>query len=105
MIAPAPPEVAQTARRTSDDRLLTAIARAHRWQHLFESGAHQLIGDLAAAEGVDRSRVGKVMRLMLLAPDLIEAILDGTETEMMTLDRLLTPFPNEWTTQRAEFRR
>ena len=105
VIAPARAEVTQAARWTNDDRLLTTIARAHRWQRLFESGAHRSISDLAAAEGVDRSRVGKVMRLMLLAHDLIAAILDGTETETMSLDQLLVPFPDDWRRQRDELLR
>ena len=39
---------------------------------------------------------------MLFARDLIESILDGTEPEITTLDRLLASFPNEWRQQRAE---
>ena len=100
----APPQAKPVQGRAPDsgDRLLTAIARAYRWQRLFEGGSYQSIGELAKAEGVDRSYAGKVMRLMLLAPDLVEAILDGTEPKTLALARLLVPFPNDWKKLRAE---
>ena len=103
VIAPAAAKASQSVKRADNDPLLTALARAYRWQRRFEGGAYSSISELAAAEGVDRSYAGKVMRLMLLAPDLIDAILDGTEPDIMAVDRLLAPFPVDWRRQRAGF--
>ncbi len=96
-------DAAQPSKRTDNDPLLAALARAYRWQRLVDNGTHNSLNELAATEGVDRSRVGKIIRLILLAPDLIEAILDGTEPETMTLDQLFAPFAIEWWRQRAGF--
>jgi hypothetical protein len=60
-----------------DNSLLKALARAHRWQRMLESGECASITELAAAEKIDRSYVCRVLRLTLLAPELVEAILDG----------------------------
>ena len=103
VIAPAETETGRSGKRTDDDPLLTALARAYRWQRLTENGTYASLNDLAAAEGVDRSYAGKATRLMLLAPDIIEAILDGREPATVTLDQLLAPFPVEWRRQRAGF--
>jgi hypothetical protein len=58
---------------------------------------------MAAAEGIDRGYLGSLPRLTLLAPDLVETILDAKRTEAVALPRLLTPFTLEWATQRNAF--
>ena len=73
--------------RTNRGLALT-IARAHRWRELLESGRYATIRELAADLGVDNSYVARLLRLTLLAPDLIEAILDGTEPDGLSLDKL-----------------
>ena len=60
-----------------DPALVKALARAFRWRRMLEEGRYASIRELAAAEGVDRAYVGRVLNLTLLAPDLVEAILDG----------------------------
>lgn len=57
--------------------LIKALARAHRWQHMLETGDYASIGDLAAAERINPSYLARVLRLTLLAPKVIEAILEG----------------------------
>ncbi|MCT4684463.1 MAG: hypothetical protein N4A39_12125 [Roseicyclus sp.] len=42
----------------------------------------------------------RVLRLTLLAPDIVEAILDGKQEPEVTLARVLEPFPSEWPEQR-----
>ena len=56
--------------------------------------------DLAAAEKIDRSYLCRVLRLTLLAPQIVEAIMDGRQGEM-TLPALMKGFPVEWERQRA----
>jgi hypothetical protein len=48
---------------------------------LLEEGRHWSAGEIAEAEGVTRSFVGRLLRLTLLAPDIQEAILKGTAAE------------------------
>lgn len=80
--------------------LVKAIARAYRWRKLLEAGAYATIDELAAAERINSSYVSRVLRLTLLAPDIVEAILDGRQPTKMTLAKLMEPFPIEWEGQR-----
>src|SRR5690606_6470207 len=57
--------------------LVTALARAFRWRKLIETGVHGAIAELASAERVSPSYISRTLRLTLLAPDIVEAILDG----------------------------
>ncbi len=87
--------------RRQDITLIQAVTRAFRWRRMLESGQFATIRDLAAAEKINSSYVSRVLRLTLLAPDIVEAILDGRQPEGMTLPGLLQPFPVEWTAQCA----
>jgi hypothetical protein len=98
----APPGCADWAPPPKVDRaLLKALARAHRWQRLLEEGRFGTLAELAAAEGISRSYVCRVLRLTLLAPDVVERILNGRPTA--GLARLLQPFPVVWERQREKF--
>lgn len=83
----------------TNSALVNAIARAFRWRKLIESGAYATIQEIADAEQVNPSYVSRVMRLTLLAPDIVETILDGKPHAAQTLDGLLRPFPVEWKAQ------
>ena len=76
-----------------DSSLVKALARAHRWQRLLETGECASITELAAAEKIDRSYLCRVLRLTLLAPELVEAILDGRQPEKMTVSALMKWLP------------
>ena len=82
-----------------DGALVKALARAHRWRKLLEQGRFGTLADLADAERISRSYVCRVLRLALLAPDIVERILDGRPTA--GLAQLLKPFPVEWEQQRC----
>ena len=79
-----------------DSALVKALARAHRWQRMLESGECGSITELAAAEKIDRSYLCRVLRLTLLAQEIVEAIMNGRQPESVTLDVLLKPFPVTW---------
>ena len=81
--------------------LVKALARAFRWRRMLETGRYGTITDLAAAEKINESYVSRVLRLTLLAPDIVEAILDGRQTDNVTLSMLMQPFCVEWQVQRA----
>jgi hypothetical protein len=73
-----------------------ALARAFRWRKMLDTGVHGTLEDLARAKGVAPSYVSRVLRLTLLAPDIVEAILDGQQPAEMQLDDLLDGVPLEW---------
>ena len=83
-----------------DDTLVKALARAFRWRKLLETGVHGTVDEIARAEGINDSYVSRILRLTLLAPDIVEAILDGRQPPALTLARLMKPFPVEWERQR-----
>ena len=82
--------------RRQDTTLVKALARAFRWRRMMETGRFATIDELAAAEKINSSYVSRLLRLTLLAPDIVEAILDGRQPEGMTLPGLMEPFPVEW---------
>lgn len=92
------PEGAAQPRKT-DSALVKALARAFRWKRMLESGEFATIAELAESERIAPSYMTRVLRLMLLAPDIVEAILDGKQGPEVTLGRLLEPFPVEWQRQ------
>jgi hypothetical protein len=85
-----------------DSTITKALARAFRWRKLLETGVHATVAEIAAAEGVSPTYVGRILRLTLLAPDIVEAILDGRQSANLQLADLLRGFPIEWERQRAE---
>jgi hypothetical protein len=82
-----------------DSALVKALARAFRWQRLLDEGVHATLAELAAAERVSPSHVSRVLRLTLLAPEIVEAVLDGRQPEGLRLENLLGGFPVEWSAQ------
>lgn len=87
-------------RARMDNTMVKAIARAFRWRKQLETGVYTTIEEVAAAEKINTSYVSRVMRLTLLAPSIIEAILDGRQGPEITLAKLMKPFPVEWEKQR-----
>jgi hypothetical protein len=82
-----------------DNTIVKAIVRAHRWRDMLESGRYATVRDLANAESINESYVGRILRLTLLSPSLIEAILAGHQPPTLELDNLLKQFPIEWDQQ------
>jgi hypothetical protein len=93
------PETRLALRRQVNNAMVKAIARAFRWRKMLENGTHATIAEIAAAEKVNDSYVGRVLRLTLLAPDIVEAILGGRQPAEMTLAVLMRPFPLGWREQ------
>ena len=90
-----------SAPRRPDDALVKALVRAFRWRRMLESGDFATIGELAEREGIAFTYMARVLRLTLLAPDIVEAILDGKQGLEATLKGLMEPFPSEWRSQMA----
>jgi hypothetical protein len=85
-----------------DETLIRALARAHRWKLMLEERRYRSAGELAEAEGLTRSFVTRLLRLSLLAPDIVEAILNGQQPKGMQLEELTRAMPSEWKEQRAQ---
>ena len=81
-----------------DVTLVKALARAFRWRRMLEDGSYSTITELAAAEKINASYLCRVLRLTLLAPDVVEAILDGRQPEWMTLPGLIEGVAVVWST-------
>jgi len=89
-----------TSQRKIDNTLVKALARAFRWKRILESGEFTTVAERADREGIAPSYMTRVMRLSLLAPTIVEAILDGKQSEELTLARAVELFPVEWSRQR-----
>jgi len=83
-----------------DPALIKALARGFRWRRMLEEGRYSSISEMAKAERIGRGYLGSLLRLTLLAPDLVEAILDGRQPDDVSLLRLLQPLPQNWSEQR-----
>ncbi len=101
MVLPSNSPGGSTQPRRTDNTLVKALARAFRWKRMLESGQFTTIGELAAHEGIAHSYMTRVLRLTLLAPDVVERLLDGRQQIVSV--RVLDPFPAEWSAQRDHF--
>jgi hypothetical protein len=86
-----------------DNAMVKALARAFRWRKMLDTGAYGTLEDLAKAKGIRKTYVSQVLRLTLLAPELVEAILDGRQPVGLQLEGLLAGFPVDWERQQREF--
>ena len=91
------PPGAAPPRSRIDTTTLKALARAFRWQRMLDSGQFATIGELAAHEKIAPSYLTRVMRLTLLAPDIVEGIVAGRIAP--ELASLMVPFLAEWAGQ------
>lgn len=88
-----------TQPRRIDSTLVKALARAFRWKRMLESGEFATIAELAEREGISPSYMTRVLRLTLLAPEIVEGILDGRQGPEVTLEQRMQPFSVEWDQQ------
>ena len=93
--------VMAAASHRANSTLVKAIARAFRWRGLIESGRYCSIQEIAAAEKINASYVGRILRLTLLAPDIVEGILNGQSGSLeVSLDGLMAGRDLHWDKQR-----
>lgn len=104
VIGPSGADAWAPSRPRVDNAMVKALARAYRWQKMLEGGRFQTARDLAEAENINPSYVARVLRLTLLAPDIVNAVLDGRLPADVQLDNLLSPIPEEWDGQRRLFK-
>lgn len=90
------------ARRRSQ-AILQALARAFSWADILESGQIKSISELARTLDVDGSYVARILKLTTLAPDIVEALINGEEPNGLSLAKLTQTFPEDWAEQRRQF--
>lgn len=86
-----------------ESNLIRAIIRGHEFADKLQKEQDLTIMTLAQREMLDHAYVGKAIRTTQLAPDIIEAILNGRQPQAMTLSELMRPFPDNWNEQRHHF--
>ncbi|KKM63740.1 hypothetical protein LCGC14_1508450 [marine sediment metagenome] len=92
-----------SSQRKMDNTVVKALARAFRWKRMLESGDFMTIAELADREGIALSYMTRVLRITLLAPDVVESILIGQHGREITLATLMNPFPIDWSDQRRAY--
>ena len=100
-LAPDGSELTPPTKPQPDGVLVKALARAWRWQKLLDRGVYSSVTEIAEAERISKSYVSRILRLALLAPDLVEAILGGWADQRVMLERLERPLPVGWEEQRS----
>jgi len=97
----------ETARKKPDgpsgDPMVNAIAKAHRWKKMLEADGAMTIRQLAEKEGVDKSLMARTLRLNNLAPDIVEAILNGHKPDTLNLGNFRETIPLSWQEQREKW--
>lgn len=87
------------SRARPDSALLKALARGFRWKKMLQEGDYQTLEEIADAENINPSYVSRLLRMTLLAPEIVEAILAGRQPPGLTMARAMQPFPTEWQNQ------
>ena len=100
IVAPDCSEIVPTSKPQPDGTLLKALARAWRWQRMLDDGLYATVSEIGDAENISKSYVSRILRLALLTPDLVEAILAGRTDQGMILEQLERPLPASWEEQR-----
>jgi site-specific DNA recombinase len=89
--------------RRVDHGLILAIARAKNWMQGLLEGEYQDTTEIAARFELNDAHVRRLLRLRYLAPDIIEAIVEGRQPRSLTVKRLLKGIPCAWADQRMVF--
>jgi hypothetical protein len=88
------------SRGAEPSAIIRALARAFRWRRLIETGVHTTVHDIAKEERINPSYVSRVLRLTLLAPEVVEALMEAQSTDVgPLLVHLMKPFKVEWRSQ------
>lgn len=93
----------EVARRDAQEAMLIALAKAHRWKDLLDSGKALSIAELAERLGQDPSYIARTLRLSFMASDIIEDIVNGREPSGLSLAKLRQGIPLAWVEQRKKF--
>jgi hypothetical protein len=96
IVAPDGSAIVSSSKPQPDGTLVKALARAWRWQRLLDDGVYASVSEIGDAENIFKSYVSRILRLALLAPDIVEGILVGTADQALMLERLERPLTASW---------
>jgi len=100
IVAPDGSAIVLSSKPQPDSTLLKALARAWQWQRMLGDGVYVSVSDIGDAEKISKGYVSRILRLALLAPDIVESILVGSADQSLMLQRLERPLPASWEEQR-----
>jgi hypothetical protein len=100
IVAPDGNEIVPPSKPQPDGTLVKALVRAWRWQRMPDDGVYASVSEIGEAENISKSYVRRILRLALLAPDIIETVLEGLSDQELVLERLKRPPPASWEEQR-----
>jgi hypothetical protein len=101
IVAPDGTAIVPSPKPQPDGTLVKAVARAWRWQRMLDDGVYTSVSEIGDAENISKSYVSRILRLVLLAPDLVDEILAGTTNQGIVLEQLERPVPASWEEQRG----
>jgi len=100
IVAPDGSAIVPATKPRPDGTLVKALARAWRWQRMLDDGVYASVSDIGDAENISKSYVSRILRLALLAPDMVEAIVAKQADQALVLEKLEKPLPLTWGEQR-----
>jgi hypothetical protein len=103
IVSPDGSAIVPASKPRPDGTLVKALARAWRWQRMLDAGVYSSVSDIGDAENISKSYVSRILRLALLAPDIVDEILAGTTDQALVVERLERPLPASWEEQRLAF--
>jgi len=104
IVAPDGSELTPSSKPQPDGTLVKALARAWRWQRMLDEGVYSSVTEISEAERIGKSYVSRILRLALLAPDVVEAVLERRSGQALMLQKLERPLPACWDEQRQLIR-
>ena len=102
IVAPDGSEIAPSSKPQPDGTLVKALARAWRWQRMLDEGVYSSVIEISDAEGISKSYVSRILQLALLAPDVVERVLEGSSGIDLRLEALRASIPLAWDEQRKQ---
>jgi hypothetical protein len=102
IVAPDGSELAPATKQQPDGTLVKALGRAWRWQRLLDEGVYSSVIEISDAEGISKSYVSRILQLALLAPDVVERVLEGSSGIDLRLEALRASIPLTWDEQRQQ---
>jgi len=100
IVAPDGSAIVSSSKQQPDGTLVKALARAWRWQRMLDEGVYATVSEIGDTENISKSYVSRILRLALLAPDIVEAIVAGQTDQALMLEQLERPLPASWEEQR-----
>jgi hypothetical protein len=100
IVSPDGSAIVPSSKPRPDGTLVKALARAWRWQRMLDEGVYASVSDIGDAENISKSYVSRILRLALLAPDIVASVLAGQTDQTLMLEHLERPLPTSWEEQR-----